>query len=143
MAILYTFSVHCVSALITLRVVIARHITAVLSATLLLRLNFVAVDRTCAAHEATPASSAHHTGEHHEQAFVASANADSHADTRDACDLPTRADCCLALASCSVTIGSAEADDTVIDPASAALLTLGVDYPSSRRDAPDPPPPKS
>jgi hypothetical protein len=111
---------------------------------LLLRLNFVAADLTCAQHDPANAASSEHVGGHDHHASVLVDGADSRINPSESCDVPVRSDCCQALASCSVTIGSAVVtrDDTTPRDR-AALFALGVDRPSSRRDAPDPPPPKA
>lgn len=128
---------------IRLRGVMVRRIAALATATLLLRLNFVAVDLTCAQHSAAqPAMSEHADGQHH-GASGPMDGGKTRADASDSCDVPVRSECCQALASCSVTLGSSsltQADTAPLDQ--AAFLALGVDRPASRSHAPDPPPPK-
>jgi hypothetical protein len=124
--------------------VIVRRLAALATAMLLLRLNFVAVDLTCAQHDPANAATSGHAVGHDHHASVLLDDADSRVNPSESCDVPVRSDCCQALASCSVTIGSGivtRDDPTLRDR--ATLFALGVDRPSSRRDAPDPPPPKA
>jgi hypothetical protein len=123
--------------------VILRRLAALTTGLLLLRLNFVAVDLTCAEHE-TPLTAVTAAAIHDHGVDLSHEQADSATDAGEKCEAPVRADCCDAYVSCSIVlVDDRLAAANVVLPDSGALLSLGIDRPASRHDAPEPPPPKA
>lgn len=118
-----------------------RQAGGLLSAALLLRLNFVAVDATCAQHEARSASAVDENAGHEHHSAAAAAPDET--GEGPACDVPARANCCAALTSCSITLDTGSRADDALAAGRDRHLALGADRPTFHGQAPDPPPPKS
>jgi hypothetical protein len=111
----------------------------------MLHLNFVAVDAACAEHAGVPGAgmgTAHQHASMHERGSSA-AGIERIVKLGDACQTPTQAECCHAMASCS-TIGVASAVQTSRSLVAApTLIASATETMLSRAIAPDPPPPKA
>src|SRR4051812_32787337 len=82
-----------------------RRLVAVALGAFMLHLNVVRADRACATHAHTTVGSSDHAMDASHGAHNMT-RADNATVARDAsCDTPLQADCCLTLASCSITLG--------------------------------------
>jgi len=110
---------------------------------LLLHLNLIASDLVCGQHHEISSEGAAAMMQHHAPAGPTRASSVTYGDT-EACQVPARADCCHAMASCTVSFGLGASALDVVPPTmqgGAAAVTL--DAPISFAVAPDPPPPKA
>jgi hypothetical protein len=122
---------------------VIRRLTAIATWVLLLHLNLIASDLACAQHHELSNVATGVMTQHHAQ--VGSTGKPSVTDgDKDACQVPARADCCHAMASCTVSLGLGSS--SVAAPTqtmNGAVATLSLDAPISFAFAPDPPPPKA
>jgi hypothetical protein len=122
---------------------VIRRLTAIATWVLLLHLNLIASDLVCAQrHEtprgATPAMAQHHAPTHETQQRSVTD------DGTGPCQVPARADCCRAMASCAVNLGlGASPLDGAPAIVRAEAATRFADAPISFAVAPEPPPPKA
>ena len=121
-----------------------RRLVGLITGISVLHLSLVGADLACATHVGPAAPGA---SDVHANQMLHPANATPRERSPQSpvpCDAPSRPDCCLASASCSVTLAVA---GTVASPANAVLLAGAVvrevHVPLSRRVAPEPPPPKA
>ena len=120
-----------------------RRLTAVATWVLLLHLNLIASDLVCAQHHEMPHTATEVMTQHHALAGSADKTTVTDAD-EDACQAPARADCCHAMASCTVSLGLGSSSLAAAPPTmNGAAATLSLDAPISFAFAPDPPPPKA
>ena len=120
---------------------VTHRIAAVLLSVLLLHLNFARADVACSAHagHSAKASQGHHAGAAHHE--MPSSAPGPHSEK--SCDTPAQADCCLALTSCSVALGAADASDvSTSERPHDGVVAATMSAPVSRLVAPEPPPPR-
>jgi len=121
---------------------VIRRLTAIATWVLLLHLNLIASDLVCAQHHETSHAATEAMPQHHAPTGVTRASSVTDGD-KDACQVPGRADCCHAMASCTVSLGLGSSPLDVAPPTvigSGASVSL--DAPISVVFAPEPPPPK-
>jgi hypothetical protein len=122
---------------------VIRRLTAIATWVLLLHLNLIASDLVCAQHHEISHTATEAMTQHHTLAGSPDKTAVTNGDT-DACQVPARADCCHAMASCSVSFGLGSSSLAAAPPTmNGAAATLSLDAPISLAFAPDPPPPKA
>lgn len=124
-----------------------RRLTAAATWVLLLHLNLitlVASDLVCARHHEMSAGAM--PAAVHPRATPNTVARESGVTDGDhqPCEIPSRADCCRAMASCSVSVGLAPSK-LAASPTDvrAAVITARADAPLSFAVAPEPPPPKA
>jgi len=122
---------------------VIRRLTAIATWVLLLHLNLIANDLACAHHHEMSNVATEVMPQHHASAGATRASSMTDGD-KDACQVPARADCCHAMASCTVSLGLAS---SALDPAPPTLIgaapSIPLDAPISFAFAPEPPPPKA
>jgi hypothetical protein len=129
------------SAIMNRRLVAPRRFIALILSTSLLQLSLARADAVCTEHGTAPGA----PPAHHESVPIGDPHVHSAEAMEDeACETPTLPECCQALATCSITLGSQASlrvDETRLLHVRvvAALETA----PLSRVATPDPPPPKA
>jgi hypothetical protein len=122
---------------------VIRRLSAIATWVLLLHLNLIASDLVCAQHHEISGAGVAAMRQHHPHGDGVHQRSVKNGDA-EACKVPTRADCCHAMASCTVSLGLGPSR---LDVASLIMRTAGdtlsVDAPISLVFAPDPPPPKA
>ena len=120
-----------------------RRLTAIATWVLLLHLNLIASDLVCAQHRERSSPATEVMPQHHAPAGVTRASSMTESD-KDTCQVPARADCCHAMASCTVSLGLASSPlDAALPTMVGAAATVSLDAPISFAFAPEPPPPKA
>ena len=120
-----------------------RRLTAIATWVLLLHLNLVASDLVCAQHHEMSNAAAEVMPQHHAPAGATRASSMTDGD-KDACQVPARADCCHAMASCTVSLGLGSSPLDVAPPTViGSAATVSLDAPISFGFAPESPPPKA
>jgi len=121
-----------------------RRFTALVSSLLMLQLSFAASDLVCARHDAGSPAAEHHGAGHAATASAAMHHAEDSIDSSKSCEVPTRSDCCAALASCGPNIGiSPTTGAGEIRSINLSIDAPTADSPASLTPAPEPPPPKA
>src|SRR5215471_14743901 len=117
-----------------------RRVFALITGVLLLQLNLIASDLVCARHHEARMPSSAMT--QHAAMPVAQLSVTDVGHER--CQTPSRAGCCVAMASCGLNLGfSGGRPDGSPTIARLAIATGAVPWRSSFAPAPDPPPPKA
>jgi hypothetical protein len=120
---------------------VIRRLTAVATWVLLLHINLIASDLVCGQHHEISAAPAAVT-QHH--APVGARTSSVMDGDNEACQVPARADCCRAMASCTVSLALGPSQvDAAPSIMHGAAATVSHDAPLSVAFAPDPPPPKA
>ena len=120
-----------------------RRLTAIATWVLLLHLNLIASDLVCAQHHEMSHAATEVVTKHHAPAGSTDKTIVTDGD-KDACQVPARADCCHAMASCAVSLGLGSSSLAAAPPTmNGAAATFSLDAPISFAFAPDPPPPKA
>ena len=120
-----------------------RRLTAIATSVLLLHLNLIASDLVCAQHREMSNAATDVMPQHHAPAGVARASSMTDG-AKDTCQVPARADCCHAMASCTVSLGLGSSPVDASPPTmKAAAATVSLNAPMSFAFAPEPPPPKA
>jgi hypothetical protein len=120
---------------------VAHRLAGFLAALLMLHLTIVRADSACASHGSAHDAAAMHMPHATHHPGNESGHGQQHTPP---CDTPTRADCCQALASCSVAIANSDARTaTFIPRATRGVIADTVRTPPSQILPPEPPPPKA
>ena len=127
----------------TLRPMLVRRISGMITALLMLHLTFVGADLACAEHGDRSADEHRGMMAHHEHHTTA-AHTEGVTATDQPCETPTQPQCCHAMTSCAV--GAAlergmgpDSVPPIRDVIESAIMRL----PLSQVTSPDPPPPKA
>src|SRR5438045_9772663 len=119
-----------------------RRLTALLLSSLVLQLNFRPADLLCARHGGETTSKAEMTSSDH-HGMTAVHHGQQGASEQKSCEIPATRDCCLALTSCTMTLGlGVNSGGGASQRGHRLTSTLMADAPASSIPAPAPPPPK-
>ena len=120
---------------------VGRRTAGMLVAAFMLHLNFVEADAACASHGRETAATHPATAAHH---HASPTQSDQGAGQKAPCDTPSQADCCQALASCTMLLGvNGEGQSFAGVPGQDHVRSSTIDSPVSLLVPPDTPPPKA
>ena len=121
---------------------IGRRLAAVIVGLTLLQPRAVLADAACDRHDADAHQAV--SVAPHSHGDMVSHGTDAPAAREQSCELPPRADCCQALASCGTDHGIVAAERvTALPDEHRQALSSGMTRPLSFLDAPEPPPPRA